>query len=251
MLNNLSDLAIIVPVHPNEIAWEGLVKDLRFLPNGSEIVFSGPKEPVGLLDAVVASYGDCFTIKMVGCELGRAKQMNAGASASARHLLWFVHADSRISPKTLSFLNASLAEKPDALHYFDLKFRITGSQRMAALLQLNQLGSYFRSHILNIPFGDQGFAMSRRVFDSVGGFQEDEIWAEDHGFVLSASNMGIEIKATGGVIETSDRKYVDNGWMRITSRHLYDTSRHTLRDLVGRAKNNHLASKITARGADR
>ena len=199
ILNNLS---IITPVAPDEKAWENLWIDLKDLSTGTEIIFSGPTKPVRLPDR----------IQWVDSELGRAKQLNEGTRKASGHFLWFLHADSRLTPKTLPALLTSLDRDPSALHYFNLRFLPDGPP----LMFINEIGCWIRSHILDVPFGDQGFVVSKEIFETLGGFPENVPYGEDHVFVWRARQERIPLRCTGTWLFTSARRYKETGWARLT-----------------------------------
>ena len=78
--------------------------------------------------------------------------------------LWFLHADSRFTNKTIPALLNSIKKAPKKLHYFNLQFNDN-----SLLLKLNNLGVWLRSHILGMPFGDQGFCIAKKLFTKIGG----------------------------------------------------------------------------------
>lgn len=171
---------------PLESALETLLRDLSSVKNEAElIIVSGSS---------------------------RAKQLNEGAKKATRDFLWFLHADSRLALKALYSLPKSLDKNPEALHYFNLRFLPDGPP----LMFMNEIGCWIRSRILGIPFGDQGFAISRKNFDRIGGFPEDALYGEDHLFVWRARQKKIPLIAVGASLYTSARRYVQTGWAKLT-----------------------------------
>ena len=70
---NLSKVSVIIPVWHQETELETLLKDLE--NTDAEIILSE--------------------------EGSRAKSLNIGASKASRDILWFIHADSRISKENI------------------------------------------------------------------------------------------------------------------------------------------------------
>ena len=159
---------------------------------------------------------------------GRARQLNAGARTAERDVLWFLHADSRFADDTASALLTALKAAPEALHFFDLAFLRDGPPAM----MLNALGARFRSRFLGMPFGDQGLAIRRSTFHALGGFDESASYGEDHLFVWRVRRAGIALRATGGTLRTSARRYRDRGWARTTGRHVWLTARQALPEWI-------------------
>ena len=44
-MSSLKDLAIIIPIAPNEKTWSELLPDLQGLPSETEIILVGPQKP--------------------------------------------------------------------------------------------------------------------------------------------------------------------------------------------------------------
>ncbi|HET8657081.1 MAG TPA: hypothetical protein VFL93_16265 [Longimicrobiaceae bacterium] len=202
----LRDVAVVVPVGPGDEAWRGLALDLRALPPEAEVVFAAT-EPVREPPAGA---------RWVVAPRGRALQMNAGARATRRPFLWFLHADARFAADTLPSLARALAAAPAALHYFELDFLDDGP----ALVRLNALGARLRSRWGGMPFGDQGLCLRRDLWERLGGFPGDAPYGEDHLLVWRARQAGARLRPTGGVLRTSARRYREQGWLATTARHL-------------------------------
>jgi hypothetical protein len=205
--SRLRELAVVIPVAPGDDAWTALIDDLRSLPPGAEIVLAGAAPPTHPVPPPA---------RWLTSQRGRAHQMNAGARATTHPFLWFLHADSRLTPHALASLGRSLAEAPRALHYFDLAFLDDGP----ALMPINELGARLRSRWGGMPFGDQGFCVAREVWDGLGGFRTDVVFGEDHLFTWAARRAGVLLRPVGAPLLTSARRYRERGWLRTTARHL-------------------------------
>jgi len=228
-MNPLCHVSVIVPLAPGDAAWTQLTNDLAALPAGAEVIFVGPKAPCGELAAdVVQPSGRRLRLAWMRSGRGRGRQMNAAARAASRAFLWFLHADSRFGEATLPALRRSLQAHPAALHYFDLEFAPGGPR----LMPLNRWGAWVRSHLLGMPFGDQGFCIRRDLFLDLGGFDEDAAYGEDHLFVWQAQRAGIPLLCTGAGLSTSPRKYAERGWLRTTLKHQYLTYRQAVPEFL-------------------
>lgn len=179
----LEDVSIIIPLAPEETAHEILLNDLK--NSKAEIIL---------------------------CAEGtRAKSMNKGAAQAQKRFLWFLHADSRINDKNIHQLDLSLQKYPDALHYFDLAFDNGG------LVSLNAWGANMRSRIFGVPYGDQGFCVSKQNFEIAGYYRKDLDLAEDLMFIWQARQNGLKLKRIPAKIKTSARKYETHGWLKLTA----------------------------------
>ncbi len=179
----LDRVSIIIPIAPHETAHERLLGDLKFLNN--KIIVSSEKS--------------------------RSKSLNAAAVSSTRPFLWFLHADSRVSAENLVDLAQALERISNALHYFDLAYEEGG------LPVLNAWGANIRSQLLGLPYGDQGFCISKTLFNKIGGFPENVPYGEDLLFVRLAKRSGIKLNRIPSPLVTSARKYHQHGWLRLTA----------------------------------
>jgi hypothetical protein len=180
------NISIIIPVGPKEDLLETLRSDLRPIEKEAELV------------VVPGS--------------SRPQQLNQGARKATRDFFWFLHADSRLSDHTAEALLKSLTKNPHALHYFNLRFLSDGPPFML----INEIGCWIRSRMLGVPFGDQGFAVAKEIFEAIGGFPENLPYGEDHLFVWRARQKGIRLRCTGASLHTSARRYAKTGWAKLT-----------------------------------
>ena len=216
-------LTVVVPVAPGDEAWRKLLADLAKV-GGAEVIFAAT-QPLTCCDrTLIAATLAPQSWSWQVATSGRARQLNAGCRAATGEHVWCLHTDSRFAPDTLTALRAALHVAPRALHYFDLSFLPDGPRAM----RLNALGARARSRWLGMPFGDQGLCIRRTTWNALGGFDEDAPYGEDHLFVWRARRAGLELRATGGTLHTSARRYGDNGWARTTLRHVWRTVRQGL-----------------------
>ncbi len=223
---SLSELAAVVPIGPGDRAWRGLLPELGALPAEARVVLvaTAADDLPAPHDAVAAELA--AELLLATAPRGRASQQNAGARAAGRRFLWFLHADSRLEADTIPALARCLDDHPEALGYFDLRFRHDGP----VATRLNALGAHFRSRWLGLPFGDQGFFLARATFDRLGGFDPALAEGEDHALVWAARRAGVPLVAAGAAISTSARKYAEHGWLGTTARHVWLTAAQAWRE---------------------
>lgn len=127
--------------------------------------------------------------RVVTAARGRGPQLNAGAAVAAHSTLLFVHADCRLPIGWRSAAEGALEDPATALAVFRLRTEpaeSTSTSRIGmAALRLLDLGSRGG----RVPYGDQGFAVRRRVFDTVGGFPDIPIM-EDVVFARACRKLG-------------------------------------------------------------
>jgi rSAM/selenodomain-associated transferase 2 len=104
--------------------------------------------------------------KVIASEAGRAKQMNAGATAASGNILLFLHADSLLSPDADQTIIDSLIASKRTWGRFDV--RLSGQRQIFRVIETMM---NIRSRISGIATGDQGLFMYRETFNAVGGYQ--------------------------------------------------------------------------------
>ena len=187
--NSFKDLTVIIPLSPIENQQSVLLADLKALSD--------------------------WGMEVIQCSKGsRACSLNKGAAQARGQWLWFVHADSRIGERQLRALQRSLEQQPDAVHYFDLAFQ--SAPRYRRLVCINAWGANLRSKLFKAPFGDQAFCMHRDIFRRLGGFTENVSYGEDLLLVRRARRNKVPLIPVHSPILASPRKYIANGWLRLT-----------------------------------
>ncbi len=206
-------LSVIVPMSPAEREAQGLLDQLHGLPGNSEII-------IVKADDTQLRRPESWPATLICREYvndgGRARQMNLGARVARGDWLWFVHADSRLLPRTLGALLEFVAQPHDALGWFDLRFRKDGP----SLCRLNAWGANLRSRWWGLPFGDQGLLLKRASFERIGGFDEALECGEDHRLVWQAHARGLPVKRVAAPLATSARRYAEQGWFNVTMHHV-------------------------------
>lgn len=204
----LSRVTIVLPIGPGDTAWPPLLETLRREAAASELL------PVFALGDPQA--GRCLDgITALTAPAGRAHQLNAGIAAAHGDWLWLLHADSRLRGDTLPALRRWLAQAPRALGWFQLAFERDGPWPM----RLNAFGANLRARWLGLPFGDQGFLVRRDDAHRLGPFDPTLPFGEDHAWIWRARRIGLPLRAVGGTLATSARKYAEHGWGHTTWRH--------------------------------
>ncbi len=223
-MQNTPQVSIIIPIAPAETQWRNLLVCFVDLPWNSEILLIGATSAPDDFRNFTNDLGIQHAIRWVDSDPGRARQLNTGSKFATGRFLWFLHADSMLTPQAIEALDQALTHRPNTLHYFRLKFHDDGPRPMV----LNAAGVWFRSHWLGMPFGDQGFCIEQSTFEKLGGFDETAPYGEDHLFVWTARQNGIRLNGIREPIRTSARKYQEHGWWRTTCRHVILTYRQAI-----------------------
>ena len=220
----LANITVVVPVGPGDQVAPLLLTQLDALPPDAEVIFVyAEADAASLAVRPMSNVGPMW--RRLRATPGRGGQQNAGATAATHDWLWFLHADSQLSPETLSALATFVQPGEKALGYFDLDFLDDGP----ALTRLNAFGARLRSRWFGLPFGDQGLVILRRVFEELGGFDTTLNRGEDHELLWRARRAGIPVRRIGAKLYTSARKYAEEGWWSATAWHIRETWRQARR----------------------
>jgi len=137
---------------------------------------------------------------------GRGPQLNLGATSTNSDRLLFLHADCRLPEGWLPAISRALDDKEVSLACFRLRTMASVTLEPSALHRLWLRVFDLRSHGLGLPYGDQGFAVRRTVFDSAGRFPEIPLM-EDVAFARTCRRLGrvqrlpLEIQTTARRVE--------------------------------------------------
>jgi rSAM/selenodomain-associated transferase 2 len=115
--------------------------------------------------------------RVVAGERGRAPQANRGAAAATGDVLLFLHADTRLAPGALEFIELTLATEPAVVGG---SFTISFDDPRPLYRLLAALGNLH--HLVSRSlYGDRGIFVRREAFAAVGGFRPLPIM-EDYDF---------------------------------------------------------------------
>jgi len=205
---------MIIPVGSSEEAWRTLLPQLNAITVDNEIILAAslddPRSDDEFRNATVREVIICRSLQ------GRSTQMNVAAELSRGEILWFVHADSKLTPSLVEHLNSGLGELTRGLFYFNLRYQNDGPM----LCALNAWAANLRSQVFCLPFGDQGFLIHRELFFELGGYPTNCKYGEDHLFVWRVRRAGHPVRSLGASLYSSARKYKEAGWLNVTSQHL-------------------------------
>ena len=109
-----------------------------------------------------------FGARVLSAPPGRGGQLKAGASAARGEWLLFLHGDTRLEARwgeeAQGFMSVETAARAGV---FTLAFDARGfAPRLVAG------GAMARTHLLKSPYGDQGLLISRKVYETVGGYED-------------------------------------------------------------------------------
>ena len=185
------DLSIIIPVERRENDFK-LIKQLREKFKDCEIIIVSDETNEFIKSAKLQA-DQLYLLK----NSSRARALNKGASLSNCKNLWFLHLDSNIEHIQQSDL---MGLDEFSVSTFLLEFDQVNCWWIAA-------GANFRTETFGIPFGDQSFLMSKKLFNFIGGFDEGLPEGEDHEFIWRIKSLNIKLNVINKKIITSAIKY--------------------------------------------
>jgi len=138
---------------------------------------------------------------------GRAYQMNYAAAKARGRTLYFIHADT-MPPK--SFFADVMAALNKGYHAGCFRFIFDGGPW---LLKINAFCTRFKG----LPFrgGDQTLFIDKKLFDSLGGYDETYVIMEEYDLIRRVEREDVFHIIPKNVV-VSARKYHDNSYLRVT-----------------------------------
>ncbi len=145
--------------------------------------------------------------RVLTTEAGRAKQMNAGASAATGDALLFLHADSLLPEHGDALIKAALGDSRFKWGRFDVRIAGTHSMLLVIAWFMNH-----RSRLTGIATGDQGIFVERETFVKMGGFPDQPLM-EDVAFCSRMQGVSRPHCLAARII-TSGRRWEKHGVWR-------------------------------------
>ncbi|MDM9382918.1 TIGR04283 family arsenosugar biosynthesis glycosyltransferase [Chlorogloeopsis sp. ULAP01] len=146
---------------------------------------------------------------VITSNLGRACQMNTGASVASGEILLFLHADTRL-PSDFDVMLRKALEKPGVVAG---AFALRIDAELASL-RLVEWGVNVRSRFWQMPYGDQAIFLTKEIFDIMDGFPELAIM-EDFELMRRLRKLG-KITFIAVPVITSARRWLQKGVWQTT-----------------------------------
>ncbi|MCR4298018.1 MAG: TIGR04283 family arsenosugar biosynthesis glycosyltransferase [Gallionella sp.] len=163
-------LSIIIPVLNEAEGLPGMLEQLASLcgRDSEMIVVEGESEDDSRQAASRAG------ARVVHSERGRARQMNAGAAVAQGDILLFLHADTALPSAAEQAIETAIRRGGGAHKHVWGRFDVCITGRSFMLRVVASLMNW-RSRITGIATGDQAMFMTRRAFESAGGFPDQPL----------------------------------------------------------------------------
>ncbi|MFQ4143004.1 TIGR04283 family arsenosugar biosynthesis glycosyltransferase [Chlorogloeopsis sp. ULAP02] len=200
---NTAKISIIIPTLNEAENIKATLASIQPSTDLETIVVDGGSQDNTL--AIAESLG----AKVIKSNLGRACQMNAGASVAGGEILLFLHADTRL-PFDFDVMIRKALEKPGVVAG---AFALRIDAELLSL-RLVEWGVNVRSRFWQMPYGDQAFFLTKEIFLYIGGFPELPIM-EDFELIRRLRTLG-KIALVPVPVITSARRWLQKGVWQTT-----------------------------------
>ncbi|MGB7393451.1 MAG: TIGR04283 family arsenosugar biosynthesis glycosyltransferase [Pricia sp.] len=197
---------IIIPAHNERQNLETLLPRLEVLRQGFgvEIILALSADTCdGSEQMALADDIDVFRCK----KKGRAMQMNAAAQRAKGSILVFLHADVKPPESFLQDITNAIASGYEA-GFFSYRF-----DKKSFFLQIN--AAFTGKDGIFTGGGDQCLFIKKEVFDTLGGFDEQQVLMEDFEFFKRMKKHRVNYTIIQNDLIVSARKYKNNSYVRI------------------------------------
>ncbi len=196
-------LSVIVPVINEEIHLEATLHSIGQPSEDLEIIVADGGSTDRTIE-IASAYG----CRILPCNQGRARQMNAASVVATGEVLLFLHGDTRLPVNYRNDLSRCLDSGRVAGAF---RLKIAGSNLG---LRIVEWGANLRSRWLLLPYGDQGIFMRSDDFFKLGGYRHLPIM-EDFELCRRIRRYG-KMELLDSTIETSGRRWHARGIVKTT-----------------------------------
>lgn len=196
--------SVIIPCYRDEAELTHLLEQLRKLPQA----------PLEIIVVDGAASDKCQEIcnnnqaSRLVSEPCRGHQLLAGAAMAQGDILWFLHADARLSLDPLSAI-FRVIEQGAVGGYF--RFRFDAPRAWPAFFLEPAIALRCR---FGVPYGDQGLFVLRQIYTKVGGHAPLPLFEEVH-LVNKTRRLG-RFYPLCDPIFVNPRRWLCDGWWRRT-----------------------------------
>jgi rSAM/selenodomain-associated transferase 2 len=195
-------VSIVVPVLDEATIVRGFLEHLRATAAGAQIIIVDGGSKDGTMQ-ICQGLAD----RTLQTTPGRARQMNVGAQIAQGDILWFLHADSRISANSLAAIERSLSDPRTVGGCFQLQ--IVPSRW---IYRVRDVIGDFCVGLFRIGLGDRGLFCRKQCFSAIGGYPDQPL-LEDADFYCKLRGLG-RVQLLAIKIQSSARRYEALGPIR-------------------------------------
>jgi rSAM/selenodomain-associated transferase 2 len=195
-------ISVIIPCLNEVKAIDETLEPLLSLGADLEIIVVDGGSSDGTVDRVRAYPG----IRLLSTRKGRGHQLDFGARAANGAMLWFLHADTLITPEAMRELRQAIADPVILSGNFTLIF----SGATAGARFMTWLYHYLR--LIGLCYGDSGYFVRAEVYYKSGGFNDYPLF-EDLDLYRRLRRLGKFVRLPAA-ITTSSRRF-ENKFVKI------------------------------------
>lgn len=203
-------LSIVIPTLDAGETLAGTLASLRCADWPKEVVIADAGSADGTADVARR-----FGAKLVETSPGRGGQLVAGAKAAAGDWLLFLHADTRLDPGWAEEAQDFMKPAANAGRAGVFRFALDDDSGPARRLE-RMVG--WRARRLALPYGDQGLLISRKLYESLGGYRPLPLM-EDVDLIRRIGRERIVLLRSRAV--TSADRYRRGGYLLRSTRNLF------------------------------
>ena len=200
----MPEFSVIIPCYRDEKKLRSLLRQLQTMPGyRREIIVVDAADSVTCKD-MCSSYGARW-LPSIPC---RGRQLSTGAAVAKGDVLWFLHADARLSNN--AFVAMTQVIRSGAIGGF-FKFCFDAPREWPAIILEPAIALRC---LFGVPYGDQGIFIRRESYFAAGGHAPWPLF-EEVPLVQSARRLG-KFVALRTPIFVDVRRWQRDGWWRRT-----------------------------------
>ena len=142
---------------------------------------------------------------IINCNPGRGIQLKTGGRFAKGDWFLFLHYDCILSDGWQNALKKHIKNDSNKALVFKLRFDDVGF-----FPRLLEYWVHFRSNAFALPYGDQGLFISRKLYESIGGYNDMPLM-EDVDIIRRVGRKRLKLSAIN--ITTSADKYIKYGYL--------------------------------------
>ncbi|WP_353930052.1 TIGR04283 family arsenosugar biosynthesis glycosyltransferase [Okeanomitos corallinicola TIOX110] len=198
-----SRISIIIPTLNEANNITATINSTELSTNVEVIVVDGGS------DDDTAAIAQSLGITVISSPPGRAIQMNKGAAIASGEILLFLHADTRLPPGFDQMIRTALQQPQTIAGAFALKIDAPDWG-----LRWVEWGVKLRSHLWQMPYGDQAIFVTKQAFYEIGNFTQIPIMEDFH--LISQLKRISKITLIEVPVITSPRRWLKKGIFKTT-----------------------------------